>query len=317
MLKGKKIIITGAGGFIGAYFLDKLRDNNDVIALLRQDANKYWRLNLFEKNYRIEIVDITQREKIMSIFSKHKPDITLHFASTGTYPGRQKDREALFSTNVIGGMNIIEASLAYSDITVNVGSSSEYGNVHCPMNENGPTFPTILYGVTKLFITHYAKLRAQEEKKKLITIRPFSVYGPYEEPFRLIPYILSSILLNKKIKLSSPHNVRDFIFIEDFYNATLHLIGKIERFEYGKIFNIGTGKETSIDGLIKILENEVFMNKLNIEWGLSQKQPELEHWYADITELKKTGFAHAYDLKSGLIKTYNWLKENIAYYSGD
>jgi len=317
MFKGKKIIITGAGGFIGAYFLDKLRDNNDVIALLRQDANKYWRLNLFEKNYQTEIADITQREKIISIFSKHKPDITLHFASTGTYPGRQKDREALFSTNITGSMNIIEASLIYSDITLNTGSSSEYGTAPCPMSENGLTFPTILYGATKLFTTHYAKLRAQEEKKKLITIRPFSVYGPYEEPFRLIPYILSSILLNKKIKLSSPHNVRDFIFIEDFYNATVHLLNKIEEFEYGKIFNIGTGKETSISTLVKILQNEIFMKELDIEWSLSQKQPELEHWYADITELEKTGFVHAYDLKSGLIKTYNWLRENIAYYSGD
>jgi len=185
------------------------------------------------------------------------------------------------------------------------------------MSENGLTFPTILYGATKLFTTHYAKLRAQEEKKKLITIRPFSVYGPYEEPFRLIPYILSSILLNKKIKLSSPHNVRDFIFIEDFYNATVHLLNKIEEFEYGKIFNIGTGKETSISTLVKILQNEIFMKELDIEWSLSQKQPELEHWYADITELEKTGFVHAYDLKSGLIKTYNWLRENIAYYSGD
>jgi len=315
MLKGKKIIITGAGGFIGTYFLEKLKDDNEVIALLRQDISKYWRLKLFEKNYKVEIVDITEREKVMSVFSREKPDIILHFASTGTYPGHQNDRDALFSTNVVGGINIIEASLMYSDITINTGSSSEYGKVPCPMNEKGPTFPTILYGATKLFTTHYAKIRAEEEKKRLITIRPFSVYGPYEEPFRLIPYVLSSALLNKKIKLSSPRSVRDFIFIEDFYDATIHLINKTDQLGYGEIFNIGTGKEASIGDLVKILENEVLKKNLDIEWGLVQKQPELEHWYADISELKKTGYVPVYDLKSGLAKTYNWLKENIEYYS--
>ncbi len=313
-IKGKKIIITGAGGFIGSYFLSKLKDHNDVLAIIKNDVNNYWRLKLFEKNYRVERADIRDREKILSIFAKEKPDITLHIAASGTYPRYHKNNEEIISTNILGSVNVIDASLNYSQITINFGSSSEYGGVNCPMNEDGPASPTILYGASKLFVTHYARIRAGEEKKKLITIRPFSVYGPFEEPYRFIPYVISSAILNRKIKLSSPNNVRDFIFIDDFYNATLYLISRIDSLNYGEIFNIGSGKETSISEVVEILENDIFAKKLDIEYGLSSSQPELEHWYADISKLRKTGFTLKFDLKKGLYETYKWIKNNINYY---
>jgi nucleoside-diphosphate-sugar epimerase len=317
MLKKKKILITGAGGFIGAYFLEKLQNENDVSIIIRKDLKDYWRLGLFPKKYNVNKVDIQNRSDVFSVFSKERPDITFHFASSGTYPKYQKDKTELISTNIFGSMNVLDASLEYSDITINVGSSSEYGEAPCPMSENGPTFPTILYGVTKLFITHYARLVSKEKRKKLITIRPFSIYGPYEEPFRLIPYILSSIILNRKIKLSSPNNVRDFVFIEDFYHSLLFLISKIEHLDYGEIFNIGTGKETSIGELIKILEDKIFMRKIDVEWVYSNVQPEIDHWFADTTKFKNYGGILNYNLEKGLFKTYEWLKEHIQYYSGD
>jgi nucleoside-diphosphate-sugar epimerase len=313
-IKGKKIIITGAGGFIGSYFLSKLKDHNDVLAIIKNDINNYWRLKLFEKNYRVERADIRDRDKILSIFAKEKPDITLHIAATGTNLRYQRNNEEIISTNILGSLNVIDASLNYSGIAINFGSTAEYGKVNCPMHEDGPTFPTTVYGASKLFVTHYGRIKATEEKKKLITIRPFSVYGPFEEPYRLIPYLISSAILNRKIKLSSPNNVRDFIFIEDLYNATLYLINRIDSFDYGEIFNIGSGKETSISEVVEMLEKDIFAKKLDIEYGLSSSQPELEHWYADISNLRKTGFTLKFDLKKGLYETYKWIKNNIDYY---
>lgn len=317
MLKGYKILITGAGGFIGAYFLDKLKDENVVISLLRRDPSEYWRLNLFEKNYKVYKVDIAQRDKVFNIFSKEKPDIVLHFASGGTYPSISKDIYDMFSSNIFGSINVIDAAISFSDLLVMTGSSSEYGNVKCPMKEDGPTSPTIYYGATKLFATHYGRIKARNEKKKLIIIRPFSVYGIYEEPIRLIPSLLSAILLNKKIKLSSPTNVRDYVFIDDFYRATLGLIKKSDIINYGEIFNIGSGKETSIRQLLDLLEKKVVCKNIEVEWGKEITQPEPKHWYADTTKLNKIGIRLSYKLEDGLKTTIEWIKKNIMYYAGE
>lgn len=315
MLKGKRIIITGAGGFIGAYFLEKLKDANEVTAILRRKPEDYWRLGLFEKNYEITIADITEREKIMSLFSKKKPDIVFHFASYGTYPRIQKDREIMINANVLGNVNLIDATLAHSTLSFIVGSSSEYGNVPSPMREDGPTSPTLLYGATKLFTTHYGKIRAEEENKRLINIRPFSVYGPYEEPFRLIPYLLTSAILGRVAKLSSSDNVRDFIFIRDFFDALMVLAESSDHIAPGEIFNVGSGREISVGALVNLIEKEVTGKKLSVEWSKTKtSQKEITHWYADISKLKRMGFTPRYDLKQGLRETMQWISKNISNY---
>ncbi len=318
MINGRRILITGAGGFIGAYFLEKLKDDNEATVILRRKPEEYWRLSLFEKNYRVYIADLSERRKIFEIFSEVKPEIVIHLASYGAYPRIQKDNDALINTNIIGGVNIADASIQFADITVMVGSSSEYGNVPCPMKEDGPTFPTILYGASKLFTTHYAGIRAKEENKKVVSIRPFSVYGPYEEPFRLIPTICSAAVLRKKLNLSSPTYVRDFVYVGDFLNASLHVIKNSELMELGGIVNVGSGKETNIKKLVELIEKKIMRRKLDVEWEKSGKtQQEIRHWYADIAKIKRIGFAPRYDLERGLKTTIEWITENIEYYKGE
>ncbi|MEM3361751.1 MAG: NAD-dependent epimerase/dehydratase family protein [Candidatus Anstonellaceae archaeon] len=317
MIENKKIFITGAGGFVGSYFLERLMRKNDVFIILRKSYKNYWRLRLFEKNYRIIKCDLTSKEDIIKVLKREKPDITLHFAAYGAYPATQKDIEELIKVNVIGTINLIEGCIKYSDISIIVGSSSEYGEVKTPMKEEGPTNPNLLYGATKLFTTNWAKIRARDENKSMFIVRPFSIYGPYEEPRRLIPYLLSRIILNKEIELSSPTNVRDFIFIEDFFDALNFLIKQADKLEPGEIINIGSGKETSIEELVKILEKQIVKRKLNIRWGKASTQKEIKSWYADIRKIKKIGFMPRYKLKDGLLKTKEWIEKNIQYYKVD
>lgn len=314
MIKGKKILITGAGGFIGAYFLEKLKDSNEVHVILRKKPESYWRLGLFDKKYTVHIADLNEKEKITKIVSAIKPEIVLHFAAHGAYPKLHKDEDTILDTNINGSINILDATLPFAEIIISAGSSSEYGAVPSPMKEDGPTSPTIIYGASKLFVTHYFSIRAKETGKKIIIVRPFSVFGPYEEPLRLVPYLLSSAVTNRKIKLSSPTNVRDYIFVGDFFEGVMYIVKNSDKLKPGEIFNLGTGIETRTEQVVKKI-NKILGEQLDVEWGKEKiAQPEIPHWFADISKMENFGWKTRYTLEEGLKITLDWIKNNISYY---
>ena len=144
----------------------------------------------------------------------------------------------------------------------------------------------------------------------------FSAYGYYEEPHRLIPYVLSSILRGKRAKLNNPDNVRDFIFADDISNAYEKLIKAMDKVNKGEIFNLGSGKETSVKRIIEIAE-KVSGKQLNVDWVFNNERigDRAKHWVADT--LKTEGafnWRPKHSIEEGLLKTYSWLGENISKY---
>lgn len=310
MLKNKKILITGATGFIGAnlarYFL---KNGADISIFIRKTSNK-WRIHdILEdtSGYRVDLVDTV---KLRRIIKKIKPHIIIHAATYGGYQF-QKDTQKIIETNFTGTVNLINACKSIDfELFINTGSSSEYGIKPKPMKETDMLEPVNEYGASKAAATLYCHAVLKKESRPVVTVRLFSPYGYYEEKNRLIPSLILSCLKSKNPKVSSPNSVRDFVFIEDIMDAYKKVIGNKDNIK-GEIFNIGFGEQHTVGEVAREIVR-LTGNRVKPEWGkVNNPRQEPKFWQADITKTKKLlGWHPEHDLKRGLTKDIDWFKAN-------
>lgn len=309
-MKDAKFLITGATGFVGACLTRFLASKNKKVNILVRNKKLNWRLNDIASKLTIFESDLTN-PSLSKVINRIKPDVIFHLAAYGTLP-HQVDVNQMININIRGTLNLINAVKKHKfKLFINTGSSSEYGVKPQPMQESDLSLPINDYGITKAAATMFCVKIAQTEKLPIITFRLFSPYGYFEEKNRLIPSTILSILNRKAVKLTSSDSVRDFIFIDDVISAYMKAI-EIESAP-GEIFNIGSGKETNIGKIIKIILKDVDY-EVKINWGAVQKQKrqvEPHHWQANITKAKRIlGWQPQNDLYTGLTKTFDWFKNN-------
>lgn len=308
-MRNKKIFITGGTGFIGSNLVRKLvEERADVYLAIRHVAN-LWRIKDIVKKTSVLKVDLLDKERLQKKIKTINPDIVYHFAAYGAY-SHQADARKIMETNIIGTLNLA-SSLVNSNISlfVNTGSSSEYGFKIKPMKESDVLNPNSYYSISKAAQTHIFDYYYTAFGFPGVTLRPFSVYGPYEEPGRLIPNLMLSILKNKPLSMTSKAIARDFIHVDDYVNACL-TTAELKKYP-GQIFNIGSGRQTNFGQLIEIAEKAVD-KKIDVKWNKnSGKSWDTDHWKSNIHKAKKLlGFQPRYKLKEGLYKTYKWFKEH-------
>ena len=314
MLRNKRILITGATGFIGANLARHfLRKGADISILVRETSN-LWRIDTIKKAVSIFYVDLLDDVRLNEVCSMAKPDYIFHAAVYGGYPD-QTDVNRIYQTNFLGTVNLLRACNRVGfELFLNFGSSSEYGVKNSPMKEEDSLEPITDYGVSKSASTLYCQSIFRREKKAIVTLRLFSPYGYYETHSRLIPSVIISCLKLKNPQLSSPCSVRDFIFIEDVLQICESVIKNKEEVK-GEIFNVGYGHQHSIGDVVKMVI-KLTGDKVSPEWEkVTNPRTEPGRWEADISKAKMLlDWQPEYDLPSGLKKTINWLKDNIKLY---
>ncbi len=314
MLINKKILITGATGFIGAnlarYFL---KNGADISIFIRKTSDK-WRIHDILEDISEYTVDLLDAPKLRGIIKKIKPHVIIHSAVYGGYPF-QKDTRKIIGTNFTGTVNLINAC-NYIDfgLFINTGSSSEYGIKSRPMKETDMLEPVNEYGVSKAAATLYCHAVLKKENRSIVTVRLFSPYGYYEEKDRFIPSLILSCLKSKNPKLSSPNSVRDFVFIGDVMDAYKKIIENKDNIK-GEIFNIAFGEQHTVGEAVGYIV-KLTGNRVKPEWGkINNPRQEPKCWQADITKAKKLlGWHPEHNLKRGLAKDINWFKANRSKY---
>jgi len=315
MRNNKKVLITGGAGFIGANFAHKFLDLGYNVNLIERKGVDIWRLESIKDKIKINYVDIRNYDELGQFIRRLKPQIILHFATYGAYQAKQQDTKEIINSNLLGTINLINACEEINfKCFINTGSSSEYGIKDKPMKETDLSEPNNLYGITKAATTMYCQYMARKKDLPIVTIRPFAVYGYFEEKERLIPTVIKSCLKNSALKLSSPNFVRDFIFIEDVVRAYLLAIKNIQKVK-GEIFNLGTGKQAVIGEVVKVIK-KITKSIIKPEYGkvkIIQLEPKC--WLADISKIKELlNWQPRYDLEEGLKKDIDWFKKNISLY---
>lgn len=248
-----KILITGGAGFIGSHLVDKLIvQNHRVIIIDNLSTGRKKFINPRAKFYRLDIIS----PKIKTVFQKEMPDFVFHLAAQKSVPFSLKFPLLDAQTNILGSLNIIEKSLLVKVkkfIFISTGGAI-YGHApQIPSSESVFTLPDSPYGLSKLavenyLINYYGKIK----KLNFITLRLANVYGPRQDSLGeagVIAVFIDRLLKNQPCYINgSGKQTRDFIFVDDVVLACLKSINKGQG-----IYNIGTGKETSINKLYQII----------------------------------------------------------------
>lgn len=309
----KKILITGASGFIGACLSENLlREGYEVIAITR-NKDKAWRLKKVINDINIYDIDLKNEFAVKNMIKNEKPEIIFNLATYGGYYFQKNNLEIL-ENNIMGTANLLNACLDYQfESFINIGSSSEYGIKKEAMKENDVLEPINTYGVSKLAATLYCKMIALNENLPIATVRLFSPYGYYEDKSRLVSSVILSCLNNQNPKLASKNAVRDFIFIEDVIDI-LKVVSQSKDIS-GKIYNCGTGSQHLVSEIVEIIIKQ--SNKeLNPNWGeIEPRKSDTLKWEADMSFVKSNlEWKPKYSIVEGIAKTYRWYEENIDLY---
>lgn len=305
ILARKRVLITGGAGFIGSNLVKRLLKENCRIDILVKPTTDLWRLKNELSKVNIHSIDILNKENLQKKIFKINPQAIIHLATYSQYRNQQ-DFEQMIQTNINGTMNLLTATKKINyEIFINTGSSSEYGIKNNSMKENDLLEPISFYAATKASTTLLCQVFSKEFKKPIATLRPFSVYGPYEEQDRFIPNIIKAIKNGNSIKLTSGNQRRDFIYVDDvieIYIKTLLCGKKLS----GQILNMGTGVEYTNDEVVQKLF-KITNKKVKIEKGAFPKRLwDMPHWVANISKTKKLlNWKPAFTLEQGLRYTYN------------
>lgn len=313
MPRKKIYLITGATGFVGCSLLRRLLHNGEKTHIIVNRDARLWRIKDILDNVTCHVSDLSDPEGLKKIFSDVRPDIIYHLATYGAYH-YQDEPDKIIQTNILGTWNLLKAASEIDyELFVNTGSSSEYGFKKFPMKETDMLEPASYYAVTKSSQTLLCSHIAREEKRPIVTLRPFSVYGPYEEPTRFIPTLMKSLYFKEPIKLVPPETARDQIYIDDLIDAYL-LTGQLKKFP-GETFNIGTGVQSSVKDVVETAV-KVTGETTDFQWGtMPPRLWDTAIWVADISKARRLlNWSPKLNLEKGLSSMWDWFKANHACY---
>jgi nucleoside-diphosphate-sugar epimerase len=303
----KRVVLTGASGFIGANLTRRLIDDGHEVHLLLRPVEERWRIDALLNDVQVHEVALQQRDRLQEIVTEIDPQWVFHLATYGAYSS-QRDVQTIVSTNYNGTVNLVEACLETGFETfVSAGSSSEYGyKDHAPV-ESELTEPNSHYAATKAAAALYCRFIAQSRQRQLSTLRLYSVFGPWEDPTRLLPRLLVCGLRGDLPPLVSATVARDYVYIDDAVEAFI-LAAKTPTEDPGAVFNVGTGVQTTLGELVEVARQQ-FQITREPEWGsMPDRQWDTDVWVSDPNEIRASlGWKPAFDLSDGLHAFANWL----------
>jgi dolichol-phosphate mannosyltransferase len=303
------ILIFGAGGFIGAnLFRTIAKYRNDVFAVTSKPFIP-WRLDDCDPK-QILHCNITRQDEVERLFEEHQIRTIFDLAAYGAY-SKQSNIELTYETNLLGLLNLLELSSKYSiRAFVHAGSSSEYGLNAAAPKEDDPLMPNSHYAVTKASAAQMIKFYGTIKEMPVLNLRYYSIYGPFEEPDRLIPQLIEKGMKGAYPPLVQPDISRDFVYVDDAIYATLLSANGDFLKTRGKSFNIASNTKTTIRDIAQTIKG-LFGITNDPEWGdFPNRKWDLKEWYGDATlAAELLHWRNETNLKDGLAKTYEWQKD--------
>lgn len=316
MANNKKVLVTGAGGFIGSHLTEKLcASGYKVKAFVHYNSRNSWGwIDSSKYKERIEIISGDIRDADIVRHAMRNVEMVFHLAALIGIPYSYHSPEAYVETNIKGSLNILQAAKDFGVKKIVHTSTSEiYGTARfVPITENHPVNPQSPYAATKSAADLLALSFYRSFNLPVTIVRPFNTYGPRQSARAVIPTIITQILYGKKrIKLGALTPTRDFTYVEDTVDGFIRA-GECSG-STGEIINLGNNSEISIGDLTRLIA--LCLNRdVRINSAQERKRPaksEVERLMADNAKAKRIlNWAPKYSLEKGLKKTIAWFKEN-------
>ena len=234
-----------------------------------------------------------------------RPQVIYHLATHGAYY-HQRERSDIIATNLTGTANLLDALEGHDyEALVYTGSSSEYGHKSEPMRPEDRLEPRTDYGVTKAAATLLCLAEAMKGRPVSV-VRVFSAFGPWEEPGRLVPYVVECCARGENPKVTAGLQPRDFVSVSDVVD--LLKVAAVHPGARGQILHAGTGRQHTVRDMIETIVAVCGSGRVTPQFGTEPLRPgEPIHWLASIERTTAlTGWKPRHDLRSGVESMWRW-----------
>lgn len=315
-LTGKKILVTGADGFIGSHLTERLMGMGcDVRAFVMYNSFNSWGwLDHSDMRNDLDVFagDIRDSGGVRSAMKGC--DVVLHLAALISIPFSYHSPEAYVDTNIKGTLNVVQAARDLGpEKVIHTSTSEVYGTaLYAPIDEKHPLQPQSPYSASKMGADHIALSFHNSFETPVAVARPFNTYGPRQSARAVIPTIITQALSGANvIKLGALHPTRDFNYIDDTVSGFISLAESDN--SVGQVINIGGGAEVSIGDLAgTILDITGCKAEITTDrQRFRPKKSEVERLCCDNTKARElAGWRPEYTgeqgLRKGLEQTVEW-----------
>jgi NAD dependent epimerase/dehydratase len=320
--KGKQVLVTGAGGFIGSHLAERLvEEGARVRALVHYNSLGSWGW-LQDAPRRgdmdVRAGDIVDRDGVQH--AMEGVECVFHLAALIGIPYSYHAPEAYVRTNVVGTLNVLQAARALGvGRVVHTSTSEAYGTArYVPIDEKHPLQGQSPYSATKIGADKLVESYHLSFGSPVVTVRPFNTFGPRQSARAVIPTIIAQALAGRPVKLGNLHPTRDLNYVANTVDGFVRA-GEAPG-ALGGTFNLGTGREISVGDLAALI-GRLAGRPLQVEGEPSRLRPEgseVERLLADATRARDVlGWTPAVSLEEGLTRTIEWLSRHQHLYRAD
>ena len=324
-IAGKKVLVTGAGGFIGAQTTAGLVRGGaaEVRALVRYNSRNdrgalEWLDPDLTREVEVQLGDLRDAESVAAAVKG--AEIVLHLGAQIAIPYSYLNPRDFFETNVLGTLNVAQAALAAGvERLVHTSTSEVYGTAQTvPITEQHPLVAQSPYAASKIGADQLVASFHRAFGLPTTTLRPFNTYGPFQSARAVIPTIISQALAGGELRLGSLHPRRDLTFVAD--TAAAFAAAATAPAAVGETIQLGTGEVHSIGDLVEAV-GELLGRKLDVRVDEQRVRPadsEVELLVSDPARAPELiGWNPGTSLRDGLGETIAWVEANRRRYRAD
>lgn len=324
LLSGRRVLVTGAGGFIGSHLAERLvAEGARVRAFVRYTSRSdagLLELAPADVFSRIDVVAGDLRDEAAVHDAMRDVEIVFHLGALIAIPYSYLHPREVVETNVIGTLNVLMAARAHRvSRVVNTSTSEVYGTaVTVPIAESHPLQAQSPYSASKIAADKLTESFARSFDVRAVTIRPFNTFGPRQSARAVIPTVISQALTSHEIRLGDLGPTRDFTYVTDTVDGFVRAAcaGQVD----GETFNLGNDREISIGDLAALIVRLVG-RPVKVVADSERVRPqnsEVRRLHADATKAREVlGWTPRTPLEQGLRQTIAWISEHADYFEPD
>ncbi len=307
----KRVLVTGAEGFIGSHLVGKLLAEGAQVHALVKRGSSLWRIEESIKSINLLEGDITDFNFLQSTVPKCRPQIVFHLAARLDVSRSWELVFPLIETNLSGTVNLLRVLKdCRIKLFVQTSSSEEYGDAPSPLIEDRRESPISPYSFSKVASTHFCQMVARAFDIPVTVVRLFPTYGPFQDGSMFIPSAIRELLIHHKFKMSPGEQKREFNYVDDIVRAYL-AVAECPRAP-GELFNIGNGIPYRLKDVVAIIKDLCGENALVEIGAIPYRKGEGKEIFCSNEKIKRlTGWSPLVSLEEGLKLTVEWYKKNL------
>ena len=323
-LKGKRVFVTGAAGFIGSHLCSQLvQSGAKVTAMLHYNSRSDWSNLEFLNKTVLDSIEVIKGNIEDSSFMDSKTkghSIIFHLAALIGIPYSYEAPLSYVKTNIQGTVNVMESARKNGvELVINTSTSETYGSaIYTPIDELHPLQAQSPYSATKISADKIAESYFNSFGLPIITIRPFNTYGPRQSSRAVIPAIISQVLTQEQVTLGDLSPVRDFTYVEDTANG--FICAARENNHLGEVINLGYGQAITIGETAELIMKIMGADKQIVSESkrVRPKDSEVLELISNNEKAKELlGWKPEIEFSVGLEKTIEFVSTNIDLFKTD